>query len=896
MKSPRKFFIQFFFFAFMINMTAFAQTNLIGSRMGEVFQQTILVSGATSPSSNRLYDPWEITYGPDDSLWVTEAKGYKVKKIHPTNGGQRTILDLCDAASGGTFTPSSWRRQFDASQNPWPQGGMMGLAIHPDYDHPTTPKKYVYIAYVHDYIGSNTTNPNNGESVSGHLFMTRLVRFNYANGTLGSPVALCDTIVGSNDHNSGRIIIAPVSGTYYLFYAVGDMGAGQFANLSRTIKAQNINSYEGKILRFNLESDGDAGTYDQWIPDDNPFNATLGVQSAVWATGMRNNQGFAYNSETNKMYGSSHGPFSDDELNIIDVGKNFGHPLVIGYRTDGNYNNAKAGPSGSSLPLITSESTNATNIGSSYQDPIFSFYPSVAGNISTFWSIQYIYTNQNYTGNPSGSGSPSPTGMAQNVNIHWASEAVSGLDIYTGNLIPGWKNSILAACLKGGRVMRLKLNTAGTSVVPTEGADTISHFRSVNRFRDIAISPDGKNIFVVIDSSSVTSGPTTNNPMVSACRGCLQRYTFLGYTDNSGISDISTSIPIGPGLSNSLSTGTTITIDATNNNLWVPITDSLGNILAEIKANGNNLGTVTSSFYIKTGACRTTPGGTPYLNRSFTINPQNQPSSAVSIRLYLTAAELTSLISAAGSGVSGINDINIYKNSDANSASLTNTTALITPAARTTFSSDYVITASITSFSSFYLGSDLSTLPLDLISFTGKYINKSVQLRWETENEINTSEFIIERSNDGRIFNRIGTIPAINNNSIRKSYTYSDDDASLQSGTILYYRLKMVDRDGSFKYSSIVTISLADISGRITVVPNPVTQGNEITVNFIAPSNGTVKLKITDNFGRVLMQHSTHANKGSNNIKLNIDKLPASVYYITISGAGIEQNVKLQKL
>jgi trimeric autotransporter adhesin len=896
MKSLHKFFFQFFLVAYIFNLKAVAQTNLIASRMGEVFQQTILVSGATSPSGNRLYDPWEITYGPDDSLWVTEAKGYKVKKIHPINGGQRTILNLCDAASGGTFTPTSWRRQFDAAQNPWPQGGMMGFAIHPDYNHPTTPKKYIYIAYVHDYIGLNTTNPNNGESVTGHLFMTRLVRFTYANGTLGSPVSLCDTIVGSNDHNSGRIIIAPVAGTNYLFYAVGDMGAGQFANLSRINKAQTINSYEGKILRFNLEPDGDAGAYDQWIPDDNPFNATLGVQSAVWACGMRNNQGFAYNSETNKMYGSSHGPFSDDELNIIESGKNFGHPLVIGFRADGNYNNAKAGPSASSLPLIGSENTNATNMGVGYQDPIYSFYPAGAGNTSTFWSIQYIYTNQNYTGNPAGSGSPAPTGLAQNVNIHWASEAVSGLDIYTGSLIPGWKNSILAACLKGGRVMRLKLNTAGTSVVSTEGGDTISHFRSVNRFRDIAISPDGKNIFVVIDSSSVTSGPTTNNPMVSACRGCLQRYTFLGYTDNAGVSDISTSIPIGPGLSNSLSNGTTITIDATNNNLWVPITDSLGNILAEIKANGNNLGTVTSTFYIKTGACRTTPGGTPYLNRSITITPQNQPSSAVTVRLYLTAAELSSLISAAGSGVSGINDINIFKNSDANSASLTNTTTLVTPTTRSGFSSDYVITASITSFSSFYFGNDLSTLPLTLISFTGKYINQATQLRWETENEMNTSEFIIERSRDGRIFNQIGIVSAGNRDSRRKTYIFSDKEASIQTSTTFYYRLKMVDGDGTFKYSSIVSILLTDMTGRITIIPNPVTQGNEITLNFIAPANGIVKVKITDNFGRVMMQQVTPVNKGNNNLKLNIDKLPASTYYLHISGTGLEENVKVQKL
>ncbi len=57
-------------------------------------------------------------------------------------------------------------------------------------------------------------------------------------------------------------------------------------------------SYEGKILRFNLEpdSDGDVTVPNAWIPNDNPYNTLLGKQSAVYSIGIRNNQGFAYDT------------------------------------------------------------------------------------------------------------------------------------------------------------------------------------------------------------------------------------------------------------------------------------------------------------------------------------------------------------------------------------------------------------------------------------------------------------------------------------------------------------------------------------------------------------------------------------------------------------------------
>src|SRR6266480_3124907 len=124
-------------------------------------------------------------------------------------------------------------------------------------------------------------------------------------------------------------------------------------------------------------------------------------------------------------------------------------------------------------------------------------------------------------------------------------------------------------------------------------------------------------------------------------RLCAEIY-LLGYADAGGKSTIPTSIDVTDGTVNTCNTGTTITIDATNSNYWVPITGPDGNIMAEIYANGNNLGTVTSFFYTNSGAIRI-KSGKPYLDRNITITPQNQPSSAVKIRLYISKAEFDAL-------------------------------------------------------------------------------------------------------------------------------------------------------------------------------------------------------------------------------------------------------------
>ena len=161
-----------------------------------------------------LEQPWEITYGPDNQLWVTESRDYKLLRIDPNTGNQSVVLDATNL------------KNFPNNQDPWPQGGFTGVALHPDL---LNGKPYVYVAYVYEYNGCQ---PND----QGCFFKSKIARYNYnaSNGTVSNEQVLLDNIPGSNDHNGGRLIITEMGGVDYVVYTVGDMGSGQFRNAERS--------------------------------------------------------------------------------------------------------------------------------------------------------------------------------------------------------------------------------------------------------------------------------------------------------------------------------------------------------------------------------------------------------------------------------------------------------------------------------------------------------------------------------------------------------------------------------------------------------------------------------------------------------------------------------------
>jgi PQQ-dependent dehydrogenase (s-GDH family) len=446
-------------------------------------------SAQTQPYSTRqlacgLSQPWEIKFGPDGYLWVTEAHSYQVSRIDPGTGSTEMMLDLSTKKDFPNF----------GAAPTFPQGGLQGFAFHPNF--PTSP--YFYVAYVRHFDSC-------AAGTGGCFFKTRIARYDYnmATKAFTNETIITDTIPGSSDHNGGRLVIGPVgsTGTNYLFYSVGDMGAGHQGNGSRPHHGQQPEYWEGKVLRFNLTPDTDPGA-NAWIPDNNPFTITT-TQNAVWSLGHRNPQGLVF-APDGTLYESEHGPYSDDEVNIIQPGTNYGFPLIMGY-TDGNYDGSKAG-AGPAVPLVVSEAANSTAIQTvyPYRDPIFSMFPATKSEVST------IYNND-----------LNNTPPYANYFLQWPTSAPSGIDYYGSNSIAGWNPSLLVANLKVGTVYRLKLAANGQSVV----GDTIPLFQGLGRFRDLAISPDGSKIYVAADSV----GPLKAAPGVMGVpinRGCILEFNF----------------------------------------------------------------------------------------------------------------------------------------------------------------------------------------------------------------------------------------------------------------------------------------------------------------------------------------------------------------------------------
>ena len=160
-------------------------------------------------------------------------------------------------------------------------------------------------------------------------------------------------------------------------------------------------------------------------------------------------------------------------------------------------------------------------------------------------------------------------------------------------------------------------------------------------------------------------------------------------------------------------------------------------------------------------------------------------------------------------------------------------------------------------------------LPIKMTSFFAKRNNSSIGLSWQTESEANAKEFIIQRKS-GNDFIDVGTIAALNNATGSK-YIYSDIN-NLKG--ISQYRLKMIDLNGTFKYSEIRTVKGTSMSSDFTVFPNPSTGNAKITITDISESTD---VQLVDNSGRVLKNVSMN---NSNTVDFN--NLQKGMYMIRI--------------
>ena len=281
-----------------------------GGTEGAIDRQSAPGNLRTRVLNNQLNFPWEILWGPDNFIWFTEREG-RVKRMNPQTGETILVATISEVASTTNYN------------------GLLGMAVHPQF----SANPYVYLVY--NYFGTN------GD------YLEKIVRYTYSGGTLIAPMVLVDGIVGKIGgdfiHNGSRLVIGP---DMKLYATTGD------ANL-RFDLPQNPTSFNGKVLRVNLDGS---------IPADNPYG------NAVWTVGHRNAQGLVF--ALGRLYSSENGETTNDEINIIERGRNYGWPFVEGF-----------------CDLPAEKSFCADN---NVKEPIYAWTPPVAPSGTEFYNSNHI--------------------------------------------------------------------------------------------------------------------------------------------------------------------------------------------------------------------------------------------------------------------------------------------------------------------------------------------------------------------------------------------------------------------------------------------------------------------------------------------------------------------------
>lgn len=382
--------------------------------------------------------PWEISYGPDNYLWITESMG-RVSRVNPVSGNKTVVYTAPDYFDGA----ESERLQVG---NMAPIGkGTLGLALHPDFLQPAS----AYIYYVYSY---------NQGTVQDPATKFKIVRLTW-NSTTETVTAATDLITEmptGYDHLGGRLMAVRQNGIDYLYFSVGDNGISEDnspgcydpPSSNPNNFTQDPNRKNGKVHRFLIDGS---------IPGNNPVPG-----NSMFTRGHRNPQGLMYNPVQGLMYVIEHGDRTDDEINIIEGGKNYGWKNVRGYHDDNNY----AGESD-----FVNQYTPSLLIGNDgLKAPLFS------------WCTV-----------------PQPTSGGY---LEWCTVAPSDGLYYSSNAIPEWTNSLLVVTLKNGtttdqELYQFPLNAPGDDITgPAKkffGAD-----QAINgRLRDVAVSNNGSTIYLI---------------------------------------------------------------------------------------------------------------------------------------------------------------------------------------------------------------------------------------------------------------------------------------------------------------------------------------------------------------------------------------------------------------
>jgi hypothetical protein len=176
-------------------------------------------------------------------------------------------------------------------------------------------------------------------------------------------------------------------------------------------------------------------------------------------------------------------------------------------------------------------------------------------------------------------------------------------------------------------------------------------------------------------------------------------------------------------------------------------------------------------------------------------------------------------------------------------------------------------------------------LPVSLLSFKGQEFPGKTELEWRVTNETDMQQYIVERSLDQTDYNSLGTVTALNN--ITGTATYKFTDNNLPAVEYLFYRLKMISKDGSLKYSDVVKIKRNYIPFDVFVTPNPAMAG-KVKLTITSSAGKSVNIAVFNMNGQQVYHEQRSINAGTNSLVLGMPVQAPGTYAVLVSDGMID--------
>ena len=199
------------------------------------------------------------------------------------------------------------------------------------------------------------------------------------------------------------------------------------------------------------------------------------------------------------------------------------------------------------------------------------------------------------------------------------------------------------------------------------------------------------------------------------------------------------------------------------------------------------------------------------------------------------------------------------------------------------YNAGHKVSFSINSFSTFYIHPQFypfAPLPVELISFIGWNQPDINVLKWITASEQNSKSFEVEKSTNNSDWNYIGEKAGAGNSSSEITYFFNDVNSVIGDN---YYRLKMIDNDGSFKYSSVINIPISQVYNNsfVAIYPNPTSA--MLNIDIQSKGNYTTLLQVYDVVGKIVSEENITLAKGLNKLKQDYKSLASGTYIVTFT-------------